>query len=290
MLADMIDLHTHTTASDGQYAPTELAEKMSGLGVSVWAVTDHDTVSGLPEAQKAAAERGITFIPGIELNIERPGCEFHLLGLGLQAVSPALSALIRQLHESRIERNREIIRRMNQDGFSITLEELTRDFPADSLGRPHIAKWLVDNKVVRHVQEAFEKYLARGKPWHIERVGADLDAAVRAIYDSGGLPVIAHPLSLYLSWSKLEDALADFKTRGVAGLEAYHPGARPIEGEKLEAIAHRLGLFITAGSDFHGELVRKDRKPGRASGGMKIDDRFWAEELKPALEKQGWAF
>ncbi len=290
MLTDMVDLHTHTSASDGQYAPAALAEKMSELNISVWAVTDHDTVAGLSEAKRAAAERGIVFVPGIELNIERPGCEFHLLGLGLQTVAPALSESIRQLQESRIARNREIIRRMNEDGFSVTLEELTRDFPADSLGRPHIAKWLVDNKVVRHVQDAFEKYLARGKPWHIERVGADLDTAVRAIYDSGGLPVIAHPLSLYLSWPKLEEALADFKARGVAGLEAYHPGARPIDGEKLEALARKLGFFITAGSDFHGELVRKDRKPGRASGGMKIEDRFWTDELKPELEKQGWTF
>ena len=279
----MIDLHTHTTASDGQYSPSELAKKMKNLHLSVWAVTDHDTVSGLAEAKKAADEYGITFVPGIELNIERPGCEFHLLGLGLYEIKKSLTDIIEYLQNSRLERNLEIVRRMNADGINVTIEELTKEFPADSLGRPHIAKWLVENGVVKNTQAAFDKYLARGRPWYIERVGADFDAAAAAIYDCGGLPVIAHPLSLYLSWGKLEPVLEDLKSRGLAGLEAYHPGARLAEGRRLESISRTLGLFVTAGSDFHGEAVRRDRKPAHASGGMIIEDRFWTEELLPAL-------
>ncbi|MGP1458288.1 MAG: PHP domain-containing protein [Treponema sp.] len=279
----MIDLHTHTTASDGQYSPEELAKKMKDLNVSVWAVTDHDTVSGLAEAKKAADECGITFVPGIELNIARPGAEFHLLGLGLYKITQSLVDIIEGLQNSRRERNLEIVRRMNADGINASLEDLTKEFPADSLGRPHIAKWLVENGVVKNTQAAFDKYLARGRPWYIERAGADFDAAAAAIYECGGLPVIAHPLSLYLSWGKLEPVLEDLKSRGLAGLEAYHPGARLTEGKRLESIARKLELIVTAGSDFHGEAVRRDRKPAHASGGMIIEDRFWTEELFPAL-------
>lgn len=282
----MIDLHTHTTASDGQYTPSALAEKINNLNISVWAVTDHDTVAGLKEAEAVAQKYGITFVPGIELNIERPGCEFHLLGLGLNKIKNSLTDIIDELQNSRLERNLEIVRRMNTDGINVSIEELTKEFPAYSLGRPHIAKWLVENNIVKNTQAAFDKYLARGRPWYIERVGADFDKAVAAIYDCGGLPVIAHPLSLYLSWGKLEPALEDLKSRGLAGLEAYHPGARLVEGKRLEAIARKLELFVTAGSDFHGEAVRRDRKPAHASGDMIIEDRFWTEELSPALIKQ----
>jgi len=282
----MVELHTHTTASDGQYSPSALAEKMSGLDISVWAVTDHDTVAGLKEAKEAADKYGITFVPGIELNIARPGCEFHLLGLGLHKIEKSLTDIIDGLQKSRLERNLEIVRRMNADGIDVSLEELAKEFLVDSLGRPHIAKWLVENKIVKNNQAAFDKYLARGRPWYIERVGADFDKAVAAIYDCGGLPVIAHPLSLYLSWGKLEPVLEDLKSRGLAGLEAYHPGARFVEGKRLEALARKLGLFVTAGSDFHGEAVRRDRKPAHASGDIIIEDRFWTEELCPALARQ----
>ncbi len=284
MFISMIDLHTHTTASDGQYSPRELMQKAAEKSISVLAITDHDTVAGLEEGAQAAQEYGITFVPGIELNIQRPGCEFHLLGLGLQTISASMRDIIQFLMDSRNERNQFVVSKMNEDGIDVTLEQIQSEFPGQVLGRPHFAAWLEEHSIVRHRQQAFDKYLARGRPWHVERVGANLDESIQAIYDSGGIPVLAHPMSLYLSWTKLEPVLVDFHERGILGMECFHPGARVGECLRLEEIARRLGFFVTAGSDFHGEKVRADRKPGHTCGGKKIDDRFWLEELKPALE------
>ena len=280
----MIDLHTHSTASDGQYSPAELVEKAYNSGVSVLALTDHDTVAGLKEAQDAADKFGITFVPGVEINIERPGCEFHLLGLGLKNISSSLQEVLLSLQDNRGNRNLKMIELMKEAGISVSLEEVQAAFPGQVLGRPHFAAWLAEHKYVKYPQQAFDKYFARGRPCYVDKVGANLDEAVQAIYDSDGIPVIAHPLSLYLSWSKIEPVLEDFHSRGVLGLEAYHPGARVAKCEHLERLARKLGFFVTAGSDFHGEFVRRDRKLGHTCGNIKIDDRFWFEELKNHVE------
>lgn len=282
----MIDLHTHTTASDGQYSPKELVYKVAEKNISVLAITDHDTIAGLKEGAEACKEKGITFVPGIELNIQRPNCEFHLLGLGLNldGISASLTDVIDKLIKSRHERNEFIVSKMKAQGIQTTLEEIQSEFPGQVLGRPHFANWLEKNHYVKNRQAAFDKFLARGRPWYVERVGADLDEAINAIYESGGVPVIAHPLSLYLSWSKIEPVLADFHERGVMGMECFHPGARVTECLRLQEIARKIGCFVTAGSDFHGEKIRSDRKPGYTCGGKKIEDKYYYEELKPFLD------
>lgn len=283
----MIDLHTHTTASDGQYTPEELVYKAAEKNISVLAITDHDTISGLEEGAEACKKTGITFVPGIEINIQRPNCEFHLLGLGLNlnGISESLNKLLKGLIESRHERNEFIVSKMRSSGIKTTVEEIQAEFPDQVLGRPHFASWLTNHNYVKNRQAAFDKFLARDRPWYVERTGADLDEAVKAIYESGGVPVIAHPLSLYLSWSKIEPVLADFFERGVKGMECFHPGARVTECLRLQEIARKLGFFVTAGSDFHGEKVRSDRRPGHTCGGKIIEDKYYYEELKPFLEK-----
>lgn len=283
----MIDLHTHTTASDGQYTPEELVYKAAEKNISVLAITDHDTISGLEEGAEACKKTGITFVPGIEINIQRPNCEFHLLGLGLNlnGISESLDKLLKELIESRHERNEFIVSKMRSSGIKTTVEEIQAEFPDQVLGRPHFASWLTNHNYVKNRQAAFDKFLARDRPWYVERAGADLDEAVKAIYESGGVPVIAHPLSLYLSWSKIEPVLADFFERGVKGMECFHPGARVTECLRLQEIARKLGFFVTAGSDFHGEKVRADRRPGHTCGGKIIEDKYYYEELKPFLEK-----
>ena len=283
----MIDLHTHTTASDGQYSPKELVYKVAEKNMSVLAITDHDTIAGLKEGAEACKEKGIIFVPGIEINIQRPNCEFHLLGLGLNldGISESLNNVINNLIESRYERNKFIVSKMHDFGIETTVEEIQVEFPNQVLGRPHFASWLVNHHYVKNRQAAFDKFLARDRPWYVERIGADLDESVKAIYESGGVPGIAHPLSLYLSWSKLEPVLADFFQRGVRGMECFHPGARVTECLRLQEIAKRLGFFVTAGSDFHGEKVRADRRPGHTCGEKIIEDKFYFEELKPFLDK-----
>lgn len=275
----MIDLHIHSTASDGQYSPSEIVEKAAEKNIGVIALTDHDTVSGLAEAKKAAEKNNLILVPGVELNINFYSGEFHLLGLGLKDISPSLQNILSTLIQNRDLRNIQIIEKMQADGIDISLEEMKQDFPDTVLGRPHFAAELVKKKVVKNRQIAFNKYLAKGRPWYVPRVGSNLDEAIVAIKESGGLPVLAHPMSLYLSWGKLPDVLQDFYDRGIQGLEAFHPGARVSECLRLEELAHKIGYFVTAGSDFHGEKIRADRKLGHTSGDKKIDDKYW-EDIK----------
>ena len=271
----MIDLHVHTTASDGQYTPSQIIQMASEKHISTIAITDHDTVAGLEEGANAAKEHNITFVPGTELNINFPTGEFHLLGLGFKKIAPSLEELLATLVKNREIRNVQIIEKMREAGVDITLDEMYADFPDTVLGRPHFAAELVKKKVVKTRQQAFDRYLAKGRPWYVARVGSNLDEAIIAIKESGGLPVIAHPMSLYLSWGKLPDTLQNFYERGVMGLEAFHPGARVTECLRLEELAQKIGFFVTAGSDFHGEKIRADRKLGHTCGGRKIEDDVW---------------
>lgn len=281
----MIDLHVHTTASDGQFSPSQIIQMAVDKGLSRIAITDHDTAAGLEEAKAAAQELKINFLAGTELNISFPTGEFHLLGLGFTHISPSLNEIFEDLVKSRRERNENIISKMQKDGVQISLEEVQKDYPDTILGRPHFAAELVKKKVVKNRQMAFDKYLAKGRPWYVDRVGANLDQAIVAIKESGGLPVVAHPMSLYLSWGKLPETLQNFYERGVAGIEAYHPGARMTECLRLEELARKIGLFITAGSDFHGPKVRADRKLGHTCNDKPIENRFWDEELGKYLNR-----
>ena len=279
----MIDLHVHTTASDGQYSPSQIIEKASEHNISVIAITDHDTVDGIEEAKSAAKDKNITLIPGVELNINFPTGEFHLLGLGYTHISDSFRTILESLVNNRELRNLKMIEKMRADGVDITYDEMKQDFPDTVIGRPHFAAELEKKKIVKNRQMAFDRYLAKGRPWYVERIGTNLDEAVIAITESGGIPVIAHPMSLYQSWGKLPDILKNFHERGVMGLEAFHPGARVTECLRLEELAYKLGFFVTAGSDFHGENVRAGRKLGHTCGGKKIEDRYF-DGLKLALE------
>lgn len=271
----MIDLHVHTTASDGQYTPTQIIQKAADRNITTIAITDHDTVAGLEEGKKAAKEHGIRFVPGVELNINFPTGEFHLLGLGLQKISPSFNQMIETLVKNRDLRNEQIINNMQKDGIDITFEEIQNDFPNTIIGRPHFAAELVKKKVVKTRQQAFDIYLAKGRKWYVERVGSNLDEAIVAIKECGGIPIIAHPMSLYLSWGKLPDAIKDFYERGVMGLEAFHPGARVTECLRLEELAKKIGMLITGGSDFHGEQIRTDRRLGHTCGNKKLTEELF---------------
>ena len=280
----MIDLHTHSNCSDGDLSPEDLVEYAFSKKISVLALTDHDTISGLDRAEKACKEKEIEFVKGIELGIEWPSGEFHLLGYGLSDISESLRELISTLQKNREERNLRIIEKLKDININTSLEELYEIFNTKNICRPHIADFLVQKKKVKNRQKAFDLYLAKGRPIYEKKVGMNLDVAIQAIKDSGGIPVLAHPLSLYVSWGKIESVLQDLYERGICGLEAWHSGVRLSEAKRLEELARKLGFFVTAGSDFHGEKVRADRKIGHTAGGIKIDERFWSFELKPALK------
>ncbi len=281
----MLDLHAHSTASDGCYSPSGLVRKAVQAGISVLALTDHDTCGGLLEAQEEALRQGLTFVPGVELNIAWPTGEFHLLGLALQTISPSLQDIIAFLEEGRRRRNEAMAEKLRENGVEISIEELRNAFDTNELGRPHFAAMLVQKGYVKTRQLAFDKYFAKGRPCFVDKAGADLSAAVAAIRDSGGIPVQAHPLSMFVSWGKIPDKIAEVQAAGVMGLEAWHPGARISEAERLEELAHSRGMLVTGGSDFHGEKVRSDRRLGFSSGGLKLKDSFFFDELLPRVKE-----
>ena len=278
------DLHCHSVFSDGSTHIKDLlyaAERAKLKGI---AITDHDTISGLERARIYAEKFGIEFVKGIEIGIEWPSGEFHLLGYGLSKISSSLEELIETLQKNREERNLRIVEKLKEIEVYTSLEELYELFNTKNICRPHIADFLVSKKKVKTRQKAFDLYLAKGRPIYEKKVGMNLDVAIQAIKDSEGIPVLAHPLSLYVSWGKMEGVLTDLKERGICGLEAWHSGVRLSEAKRLEELARKLGFFVTAGSDFHGEKIRADRKIGHTAGGLKIESRFWDDELSVHLK------
>jgi predicted metal-dependent phosphoesterase TrpH len=275
----MIDLHTHSTASDGTFSPTALIQAAAAHGITALALTDHDTLAGLPEAAQAAASTNIRFIPGIEIEIAWEPGEFHLLGLGLSTPSPALVEAITQLAQRREARNLAIIERMKAAGIDVSYDEILALSGGHSVGRPHFASFLVKHKIVKNHELAFDKYLGKGKLFYASREGLELHRAVALIHESAGIAVIAHPMSLYVAWGTLPSLIKDFKARGMDGIEAWHPAATISSCKRLETLGKDLGLFITAGSDFHG-AVRAERKLGYTSGARKIKESI-LDEIPP---------
>jgi predicted metal-dependent phosphoesterase TrpH len=269
----MIDLHTHSTASDGSFSPSALIAEAVKRGLSAIALTDHDTTGGIKEAAKAAKEKGIRFIPGIELEIAwDSNGEFHLLALGLDGLKNEFAAALEELARRRRERNLEIISRMNEAGIEVSYSEISAQ-SGHSIGRPHFAAFLVQRKIVKNLRQAFDRYLGKGKPFYIPKMGLEFELASSLIHGSGGIAVLAHPMSLYTAWGKLPDLVKSLKEKGLDGIEAWHPSAKVSSCERLEDLGRKLGLYITAGSDFHGE-ARKDRKLGFTAGRRKISESF----------------
>jgi predicted metal-dependent phosphoesterase TrpH len=271
----MIDLHTHSNASDGSLSPAALIDLAAAQGLSAIALTDHDTIKGIEAARQEALVRGIRFIPGIELEIERPEeirlGEFHLLGLGISRPSGAFLEAVAELGRQRETRNLKILDAMREQGLTVTLEEVMALSGGGSIGRPHFASLLVKRGIVKNQEQAFSRFLARGKPFYVPKGALEFRRARELIKESGGLAVLAHPMSLYIAWGRLPAFVGELKDLGLDGIEAWHPTAKVRSCKRLEALGLSLGLRITAGSDFHGE-ARSDRKLGLTAGGRKIED------------------
>jgi predicted metal-dependent phosphoesterase TrpH len=299
----MVDFHTHSNMSDGDLSPAVLVKEAAKQGLSALALTDHDTIEGLESAKIAAKEENLHFIPGIEVNINwtreksahdvphgapglGPGGEFHLLGLGINSPTPAFISAVKSLATRREIRNRQILDRMVElsiitpDGQQAAWDELLTIAKGKSiistrseilLGRPHFAALLIKLKIVRNVKQAFARYLGVGKPLYVPKEGLSFEEAAVLIRGCGGIPVLAHPASLYVAWGRLPDLIKKLKDMGLMGLEAWHPSAKPGFCRRLETLAKSSGLYITEGSDFHGS-IRSDRKLGYSSKGRKIDD------------------
>jgi predicted metal-dependent phosphoesterase TrpH len=277
----MVDFHTHSNASDGDYSPVQLIQEAKKRGISAIALTDHDTLGGLESAKNEAKALGIHFIPGIEISISwigegnapglGPGGEFHLLGLGIRSPSNAFIAAIDELSRRREARNREILDRMHELSIDVSWEDILAQSGGHSVGRPHFAAMLVKKRIVKNKQQAFARFLKKGKPLFVPKAGLVFAEAAALIRESGGIPVLAHPMSLYVAWGRLPDLICVLKARGLMGIEAWHPTARARPCRRLEELGKRLGLYITEGSDFHGS-VRPERQMGCSNRGREISD------------------
>src|SRR6266566_7865884 len=267
MIKAFVDLHSHSTASDGTLAPAEVAKLALRAGLSGWALTDHDTIGGMAEAAEESAKLGIDFLPGIEISAEfpHPGT-MHILGYGIDPQSPTLHDLTRQLIEGRDNRNPKIVKKLQELGVAITMEEIEQEAGGDVVGRPHIAAILHRKGYVSSIKDAFNKYLAPGGAAYFDKERLSSRRALEMIIDSGGLPVLAHPIQLRLeSDEKIESIMRELIDLGLAGLEVMHSDHTPDLVNKYTALADRFGLLKTGGSDFHGGN-KKDIELGYAHG------------------------
>ena len=250
-----IDLHAHTTASDGSLSPTELVAKASGLGLAALAVTDHDTVAGLAEAREAAQAVGLELIPGVELSVEDDKGRFHLLGYGFDTDNPELAETLVALRVARAERNTQMAEKMKELGLPVTLDDVRAEAGEDSevIARPHFAQALIKKGIVSSVQEAFDRYLATGKPLYLPKQGLTAHEAIALLHRAGGIAVMAHPGLVPQSASALAARVEHLTNDdGLDGIEAYYSQHSPADTERFLALAARLGLLVTGGSDFHG--------------------------------------
>lgn len=268
---DGIDLHSHSTASDGQFAPAEVAARARAAGLSTWGLCDHDTVAGLPAAAEAARAHGLRLVPGIELSAFLERHEIHLLGHFVDPAHPSLRAFEDFLAEHRRERVRAIVARLAGLGVRVTEEAIVRHSGGKTIGRPHVARAIVEAGGATSVRDAFDRWLGEGRPAYVGRYRLEAVDAVRLVRGAGGTVTIAHP-----GVSKLEvGEVAALAAAGVAGIEAIHPDHNPSVREKYERAAAAHGLVVTAGSDYHGPDVSPDRHLGMVT---------MAEEALAALE------
>jgi len=274
----LIDLHTHSSASDGSLSPAELITRARSIGLRAIALTDHDTTDGLREAEEAAAALapgadGFLLLSGVELEIEVPHGEFHLLGLGLSRERAALETRLLEVRGDRETRNAKILDRMRDAGVDIEMGDLTRTAAGEVVTRAHFARLMVEKGLVESVDQAFKRWLGKGKPFYQPKACIPLDEAIDLIAASGGKAVIAHPLSLDLAGPAFSDFLKDCRARGIVGLEAYHSSFALGACRRLEHLARRLGFFVTGGSDFHGDNI-PSRRLGYSSGGLPVPDEL----------------
>ena len=251
------DLHTHTTASDGQYTPRQLVCRARAAGIGCLAITDHDTTGGLEEGLRAGVELGLTVIRGVELGAKEDR-HLHILGLGFSAKHPALEALCRTLRASRAERKFRIVDFLKEKGMDIPLAEVEALAGGGLVARPHFAQVMLERGYVSSLREAFDRYLDTEEYQTIERLKAEAKDCIAAIHADGGKAVLAHPCQLGYPDEKLEALLAQLKEVGLDALECHYPQHTRAQTAWYLKLANMYGLHITAGSDFHGERVKPD--------------------------------
>jgi 3',5'-nucleoside bisphosphate phosphatase len=256
-----VDLHIHTTASDGTHTPREILEMAARLGLQAIAITDHDTIEGARLAAACEIPGALAFLPGVEISTQSPphapaGGSLHILGYGIDVDHPALQAALDDLQQARLNRTPKIVERLNRLGIGISMDRVASEVRDATAGRPHVAKVLLEMGVVASIDEAFERYLGRNRPAYVDKYRLDCPRAIELIRTAGGVPVLAHPYLVKCDLSKglpvLLETLCDM---GLMGVEAYYPKHPSGFVTELLALAKKYQLLVTGGTDFHGDLT-----------------------------------
>ncbi len=245
------DLHLHSSYSDGTLSPREIIAQAAALRLSPIALTDHDTVRGIPEALEAGAEMQVEIIPGVELSVHEANKEMHILGYFIRWEDPPFQRTLDFLETRRMERLKEILRRLHRLGVQVELSEVLRISGKGTVGRLHVARALLAQGAVSGLDEGFDRFLARGRPAYVEREGFTAQQAIMTIRDAEGIAVLAHPGVDGLS------SLPSLIQAGLQGIEVFHPAHTSEEVFTLTRVATEHGLLITGGSDYHGLAKRK---------------------------------
>ena len=277
-----IDLHTHTTASDGSLSATELVQLAKQQGLSALAVTDHDSVAALPEALAAGQRLGIRIIAGIAISCLHRDIELHILGYFIDQDHPDLKPTLARYLSSREDRNPKIIERLCRLGVDVTYEEVKTLAGSGTIGRPHIARIMLKKGYVSSVADAFDRYLADGGPAYVARVLPSAQEAIAFLHSIGGVPVLAHPTygdRLKISSDQL---CAELKSFGLAGLETLYSSHTARQTDRFRGIAREHTLLMTGGSDFHGDS-KPDVLVGTGYGSLKVPIEL-LDEIQAAAE------
>jgi hypothetical protein len=249
---DFVDLHLHTTASDGVMTPSEVVRYAKSKGLRAIAITDHDTIEGLEEGLSEGMRLGFEVIPGIEISAEHSPGSMHLLGFFLDIGNPLLNERLEYLQKARAERNPKIAERLKSLGVDLNYEEVLEASGGGQVGRPHFAQVLLEKRYVRTFQEAFDRFLKKGAPAYVDKFRFSAREAIRFIKEARGLAVLAHPNTLGLEGQKLQDLILRLVGEGLAGIEAFYPEHSALEVAQYKAIAEKYGLLTTGGTDYHG--------------------------------------
>ena len=256
----MIDLHTHTTFSDGSQTPAQLVGEAAAIGLTAVAVTDHDTVDGLPEALVAGERLGIDVIPGVEINLEHDRVTMDMLGYFLAGdPTEELQQELAELRVYRVERNERMLERLTELGLPLDAEDLAAAAENGAVGRPHIGEAMVRRGYVSSITEAFELYLRRGAPAWVDRRRLGLSRALKLLRASGALPVLAHPGIIRTDAAGLDHIVRDAARTGLAGIECYYPLHDAETVARCLGLAGKYALVPTGGSDYHGTVKPKAR-------------------------------
>jgi predicted metal-dependent phosphoesterase TrpH len=249
---DRVDLHTHSTASDGTLRPSEVVRQAAGHGAAAIALTDHDSIDGVAEAVAEGARLGVEVVSGIEISAEFGPGTMHILGLFVDPAAPAFSAGMARMQAARRQRNPQIIERLQAAGVSITYDEVVAASGGGQVGRPHFARVLIDKGYARDMNDAFDRYLKRGARAYAERFRFAPAESIALIHQAGGVAVLAHPATLGLAPEGLRAELARLTAAGLDGLEVSYSAHSVADEARLRLLAQDLGLAESGGSDFHG--------------------------------------